>query len=57
LDDAALLESNQGAVMSESLNTLFIGLGIAAYVSAHAYVLLVLKAPAARRAYELARRG
>jgi hypothetical protein len=57
LDDAALLESNQGAVMSESLNTLFIGLGIAAYVSAHAYVLLVLKAPATRRAYELARRG
>ena len=39
--------------MSNALNTLFISLGIAAYVSAHAYVLLVLKAPAARRAHEL----
>jgi len=43
--------------MLESLDTLFISLGIAAYVSAHAYVLLVLKAPAARRKYELSRRG
>jgi hypothetical protein len=43
--------------MLESLNTLFIGLGIAAYVGTHAYVLLVLKAPAARRAYELSRRA
>jgi len=43
--------------MLDSLNTLFIGLGIAAYVSAHAYVLLVLKAPAAKRAYELSRPG
>ena len=43
--------------MLESLNTLFVGLGIAAYVGTHAYVLLVLKAPAARRAYELSRRA
>lgn len=42
--------------MLESLHTLFIGVGVAAYVSAHAYVLLVLKAPAARRAYEQSRR-
>ena len=42
--------------MFASLDILFISLGIAAYVSAHAYVLLVLKAPAARRAHELARR-
>ena len=43
--------------MLESFNTVFIGLGIAAYVGAHAYVLLVLKAPAARRAYELSGRA
>ena len=42
--------------MLDALNTLFISLGIAAYVSAHAYVLSVLKAPAARRACELAQR-
>ena len=41
--------------MLESLQTQSIGLGVAAYVSAHAYVLLVLKAPAARRAYEQSR--
>lgn len=46
----------KGIVMFASLDTLFISLGIAAYVSAHAYVLLVLKAPAARRAHELSRR-
>jgi hypothetical protein len=43
--------------MFSSLDTLFISFGIAAYVSAHAYVLLVLKAPAARRAYESSRQG
>lgn len=43
--------------MLDTLNTLFIGLGIAAYVSAHAYVLLVLKAPAARRTHELSQRS
>ena len=42
--------------MLASLDTLFISLGLAAYVSAHAYVLLVLKAPAAKRDYELSRR-
>jgi hypothetical protein len=42
--------------MFATLDTLFIGLGIAAYVSAHAYLLLVLKAPAARQAYEQSRR-
>jgi hypothetical protein len=42
--------------MFTSLEPLFFGLGIAAYVSAHAYVLLVLKAPAERRAFELSRR-
>lgn len=46
----------KGIAMFASLDTLFISLGIAAYVSAHAYVLLVLKAPAARRAHELSRR-
>jgi hypothetical protein len=46
----------KGIVMFASLEPLFISLGIAAYVSAHAYVLLVLKAPAARRAHELSRR-
>lgn len=43
--------------MSDTLNTLFISLGIAAYVGTHAYVLLVLKAPAARRAHELSQRS
>ena len=43
--------------MSGPLDTLFITLGVAAYVAAHAYVLLVLKAPAARRAHELSRHG
>lgn len=42
--------------MSGPLDTLFITLGLAAYVGAHAYVLLVLKAPAVRRAHELSRR-
>lgn len=42
--------------MFASLDTLFISFGIAAYVSAHTYVLLVVKAPAARRAHELPRR-
>ena len=42
--------------MFATLDTLFISLGIAAYVSAHAYILLVLKAPAARQAYEQSRR-
>jgi hypothetical protein len=43
--------------MSASLDTVIISLGIAAYVSAHAYILLVLKAPAARQAYQLSHRG
>lgn len=38
--------------MLTALNILFIGLGITAYVAAHAYVVFVLKAPAARRVYE-----
>ena len=42
--------------MSTALDTFLIGFGIATYVSAHAYVLLVLKAPAARKALELPRR-
>ena len=42
--------------MFELANALFISLGIAAYVGTHAYVLLVLKAPAARRTYERSRR-
>lgn len=41
--------------MFATLDTLFISLGIAAYVSAHAYLVLVLKAPAAKRAYEQSR--
>lgn len=43
--------------MLELADTLFISLGIAAYVGTHAYVLLVLKAPAARRTYERSRRN
>jgi hypothetical protein len=42
--------------MFASLDTFFISLGIAAYVGIHAIVLLGLKAPAARQAYELSRR-
>lgn len=38
--------------MLAALNTLFIGVGVAAYASVHAYVLLVLKAPAAKAAQE-----
>lgn len=41
--------------MFATLDTLFISLGIAAYVSVHAYILLGLKAPAARQAYEQVR--
>jgi hypothetical protein len=52
---AALSVQLQGVIMFASIDTLFVSLGIAAYVSAHAYVLLVLKAPAARQAYEQSR--
>ena len=55
--NAGISEINLGVLMFPSLDTLFISVGIAAYVSAHAYVLLVLKAPAARRAYESSRQG
>lgn len=53
---AVLPDQLQGYIMFATLDTLFIGLGIAAYVSAHAYILLVLKAPAARQAHEQSRR-
>lgn len=53
---AVLSDQLQGTIMFATLDTLFIGLGIAAYVSAHAYLLLVLKAPAAKQAYEQSRR-
>lgn len=43
--------------MLETAHALIISLGVAAYVGTHAYILLGLKAPAARRAYELSRRN
>jgi hypothetical protein len=42
--------------MLEIAHALIFGLGIAAYVGTHAYILLGLKAPAARNAYEQSRR-
>lgn len=42
--------------MLTALDTLFITLGVAAYVGVHAYVVFGLKAPAARRALELTHR-
>lgn len=53
---AVLPDQLQGTIMFATLDTLFISLGIAAYVSVHAYILLGLKAPAARQAYEQSRR-
>ncbi len=44
--------------MFTALDTFLIGFGITAYVAAHAYVIVVLKAPVAREAFELrSRRG
>lgn len=43
--------------MFTALDILLSGFGITAYVAAHAYVILVLKAPAARAASDLPHRG
>lgn len=42
--------------MFTALDTFLIGFGITAYVAAHAYIIVVLKAPGAREAFELPRR-
>lgn len=43
--------------MFTAIDTFLIGFGITAYVAAHAYIVFVLKAPAARAASELQRQG
>ncbi len=43
--------------MLETAHALIFSLGMAAYVGAHAYILLGLKAPEARSAYEQSRRN
>ena len=42
--------------MSILMDTFLVGFGITAYVAAHAYAVLVLKAPAEKHAFELAQR-
>ena len=43
--------------MFTAIDTFLIGFGVTAYVAAHAYVIFVLKAPAARAASDLQRQG
>jgi hypothetical protein len=43
--------------MLDVAQELIFSLGIVVYVGTHAYILLGLKAPTARRAYELSRRA
>lgn len=55
--DACRMNTNQGIAMFTALDTFLTGFGVTAYVAAHAYVIFVLKAPAARAASDLQHQG